>query len=278
MSISVPTYTRREMPLLRRRDRVRTIITTGLRREFKRPAAIVVTGLGVAITTISSIVIVLFISLIVPGQARDLSFFFIPASNNAILFFVTLMASVVGSGLIADDLNSMALTLYLSRPITQADYLVAKAGILAPLVAMVAVLPLVLTPFVTALLGYFPWDIALEAMGLSLLIGVLFTAFYTSVSLFLSSLTRRRSYAAAGVFAVTFGLTIPAEILAGATNTPSLLYLSPWEDFLQVARAAFGATGGVIDWPGALAILLGATVVASLVTYLRMKAVEVVSG
>ncbi len=278
MSISVPTYTRREMPLLRRRDRVRTIITTGLRREFKRPAAMVVTGLGVAITTISSIVIVLFISLIVPGQARDLSFFFIPASNNAILFFVTLMASVVGSGLIADDLNSMALTLYLSRPITQADYLVAKAGILAPLVAMVAVLPLVLTPFVTALLGYFPWDIALEAMGLSLLIGVLFTAFYTSVSLFLSSLTRRRSYAAAGVFAVTFGLTIPAEILAGATNTPSLLYLSPWEDFLQVARAAFGATGGVIDWPGALAILLGATVVASLVTYLRMKAVEVVSG
>src|SRR6266568_1316698 len=232
MSISLPTYTRREMPLLRRRDRVRTIITTGLRREFKRPAAIV----------------------------------------------VTLMASVVGSGLIADDLNSMALTLYLSRPITQADYLVAKAGILAPLVAMVAVLPLVLTPFVTALLGYFPWDIALEAMGLSLLIGVLFTAFYTSVSLFLSSLTRRRSYAAAGVFAVTFGLTIPAEILAGATNTPSLLYLSPWEDFLQVARAAFGATGGVIDWPGALAILLGATVVASLVTYLRMKAVEVVSG
>ncbi len=278
MSISLPTYTRREMPLLRRRDRVRTIITTGLRREFKRPAAMVVTGLGVAITTISSIVIVLFISLIVPGQARDLSFFFIPASNNAILFFVTLMASVVGSGLIADDLNSMALTLYLSRPITQADYLVAKAGILAPLVAMVAVLPLVLTPFVTALLGYFPWDIALEAMGLSLLIGVLFTAFYTSVSLFLSSLTRRRSYAAAGVFAVTFGLTIPAEILAGATNTPSLLYLSPWEDFLQVARAAFGATGGVIDWPGALAILLGATVVASLVTYLRMKAVEVVSG
>src|SRR5881628_84351 len=113
MSISLPTYTRREMPLLSRRHRLRAIIVTGLRREFKRPATIVATAVGVGLVLVSSIVIV-------------------PASNGAILFFVTLMASVVGSALIADDLNSMALTLYLSRPITHADYLIAKAAILAP--------------------------------------------------------------------------------------------------------------------------------------------------
>src|SRR5213078_2937887 len=99
MSISLPTYTRREMPLLGRRHRLRAIIVTGLRREFKRPAVIVSTLLGVA------------------------------------LIFITLMASLVGSALIADYLNSMALTLYLSRPITHADYLVAKAAILAPLIS-----------------------------------------------------------------------------------------------------------------------------------------------
>ena len=266
------------MPLLGRRHRLRAIIVTGLRREFKRPATLVATAVGVGLVLVSSIVIVLFLGAFLPGQTRDLSFFFVPASNGAILFFVTLMASVVGSALIADDLNSMALTLYLSRPITHADYLIAKAAILAPLISMIAVLPLVLTPFVAALLGLFAWTIALEAIGLSVLLGLLFTAFYTSVTLLLSSLTTRKSYAAAGVFAVTFGLTIPADILASSIGNSALLYVSPWEDYLALARAAFGASGNQLDWPWALAILLAATVVASLATYLRMKAVEVVSG
>src|SRR5436189_177074 len=205
MSISLPTYTRREMPLLGRRHRVRAIITTGLRREFKRPAVLVVIGIGVGVTIISSIVIVLFAGVFLQGQPLDLSFFFTPASNGAILFFVTLMASVVGSALIADDLQSMALTLYLSRPITEGDYLAAKAAILAP--------------------------------------------------------------------------TIPAGILAGPPfNNPAVLYASPWENYLAVARAAFGAPSAPIDWRWSLAILLAATAIAALATYLRMKFVEVVSG
>src|SRR5205823_2247528 len=83
---------------------------------------------------------------------------------------------------------------------------------LAPMISMIAVFPLVLTPLVAALLGSFSWTIAVEAIGLSFLIGSLFTAFYTAATLALSSLTRRKSYAAAGVFALTFGLTIPAGI------------------------------------------------------------------
>src|SRR5947208_5842400 len=247
MSISLPTYTRREMPLLGRRHRLRAIIVTGLRREFKRPAVIVSTLLGVALIVIISTAILLFAGLFLPGQTRDLSFFFVPASNGAILFFVTLMASVVGSALIADDLNSMALTLYLSRPITHADYLIAKAAILAPLISMIAVLPLVLTPFVAALLGLFAWTIALEAIGLSVLLGLLFTAFYTSVTLLLSSLTTRKSYAAAGVFAVTFGLTIPADFLASSIGNSALLYVSTCEEYLALARAAFGASGNQLE-------------------------------
>jgi hypothetical protein len=117
-------------------------------------------------------------------------------------------------------------------------------------------------------------------MGLSILVGFLFTAFNTAVTLFLSSLTRRKAYAAAGVFAMTFGLTVPAEILAspGSLNNPNLLYLSPWEDFLALARAAFGVTGGGIDWLPALAILLSVTALAAFITYARMRAMEVVTG
>ncbi len=278
MSISLPTYSRLEIPLLGRRERVWAIIATGLRRELRRPAAIVVIALGVAFTTISSIVLLFFAPFLLPGQALNLSFFAAPASNGFVLFFVSLMAAVIGSGLIADDMQSMAFTLYLSRPITQSDYLLAKAAILAPLVAMVTIVPLLLTSLVAALLGFFSWTIALEAMGISLVIGGLLTLFYTAVTLFLSSLTRRKGIAAAGVFAVNFGLTIPAAILAASIGNASILYLSPWNDYLAVASAAFGASGTGIDWPGALAILLGVTVLAAVVTYVRMKAVEVITG
>jgi len=278
MSISLPTYSRLELPLLGRWERVRAIIATGLRREFRRPAAIVVTVLGAAFTTITSIVLLIFAQILIPGQAADLTFFALPASNGFVLFFVSLMAAVIGAGLIADDMQSMAFTLYMSRPITQTDYLLAKAAILAPLVAMVTILPLLLTALVAALLSRVSWAIAVEAMGISLVIGGLLTLFYTAVTLFLSSLTRRKGIAAAGVFAVNFGLTVPAGILATRIGNPAILYLSPWDDYVAVASAAFGATPSAIDWLAALAVLLGVTVLAAFVTYIRMRAVEVITG
>ena len=251
---------------------------TGLRRELKRPSAIFAIAAGTVLTTVISILLVFFASLFLQGQPLDLSFFYNTASNPAILFFVTLMAAVVGSGLIADDRSSMALTLYLSRPITQADYLLAKASIVGPLVSMISVLPLVITPIVAGLLGLFDGTVALQAMGAGLALGLLLAGFYTAVSLFLSSLTSRRGYAAAGVFAITFGIGLPAELLAGGLNEPSLLYLSPWQCFLAVARGIYGAPQAPIDWGPALAILLSVTVVASLATYVRMRMLEVVTG
>lgn len=280
MSISLPTYTRRETALLSRRHRILAIVTTGLRREFRRPAAIFAIGVGSVVTTVVSMVFVLLAPLFLPGQRLDLSFFFVPASHPVILFFVTLMASIVGSGLIADDIDSMAISLYLSRPISHEDYLLAKAAILGTLIAMIAILPLVITAIVAGLLGFFPWDIALPAIGISIAVGILLTAFYTSVTLFLSSLTRRKAYAAAGVFAIAFGLTFPAEILASTESigNPAVLYLSPWDNFLAVARAAFGAVPAPIDWFASLGILLLITVLAGLATYARMRSMEVVTG
>src|SRR3989442_673068 len=205
MSISLPTYSRLELPLLGRWERVRAIIATGLRREFRRPAAIVVTVLGAAFTTITSIVLLIFAQILIPGQAADLTFFALPASNGFVLFFVSLMAAVIGAGLIADDMQSMAFTLYMSRPITQTDYLLAKAAILAPLVAMVTIVPLLLTALVAALLGRVSWAIAVEAMGISLVIGGVLGAFDTPVPQFLLTVLRRTGVAPPAAFAASFG-------------------------------------------------------------------------
>src|SRR2546425_13365084 len=95
MSISLPTYSRLELPLLGRRERVRAIIATGLRREVRRPGAIVVTVIGAAFTTITSIVLLVFAPPFLPGQPPDLTFFGVPASKGFVLVFVLLLGAVI---------------------------------------------------------------------------------------------------------------------------------------------------------------------------------------
>src|SRR2546427_12898921 len=101
MSISLPTYSRLELPLLGRQERVRAIIATGLRREFRRPAAIVVTVIGAAFTPITSIVLLFFAPLFLPGQPPDLTFFAVPPSNGCVVFFVSFTPAVIGAALLA---------------------------------------------------------------------------------------------------------------------------------------------------------------------------------
>src|SRR5437879_13886784 len=103
---------------------------------------------------------------------------------------------------------------------------------------MVTILPLLLAALVAAFLGFFSWTIALEAMGISIVVGGLLTLFYTAVTLFLSSLSRRKGIAAAGVFALNFGLTIPATVLALAIRNDSILYMSPWHAYVAARRRA----------------------------------------
>src|SRR2546425_2938077 len=278
MSIPLPKYPRRETPLLPRWRRVWTIIGAGLRREFRRPAALFPVIAGVFLTTISAIFFLFLASLFNPSATANLESFYLPASNPTMLFFVTLLASTVGAGLIADDVHTNALTLYLSRPITHVDYLIAKGVILGSFVALITILPLLVAPLLAGLLGLVPWAVAVAAMGQSILLGLVLGGFFTAVPLLLSSLTPRKAYAAAAVFAISLGLSITAEVLAEPTQQPGILYLSPWEDFVAVARAAYGAPPGPIDWPGGLAILVGAAVLAAFLAYLRMRSMEVVAA
>src|SRR5918999_5917415 len=57
------------------------------------------------------------------------------------VFFITVYA---GSGLIADDLRARALQLYLSRPVTRAQYIAGKAAILMAALLSVTWLPAIL--------------------------------------------------------------------------------------------------------------------------------------
>ena len=57
------------------------------------------------------------------------------------LYFILLLVTLAGPNLISLDLRYNALPLYLSRPVTRLDYFLGKLGVIAALVAAVAVLP-----------------------------------------------------------------------------------------------------------------------------------------
>ena len=57
------------------------------------------------------------------------------------LYFILLLVTLTGPNLISLDLRFNALPLYLSRPVTRLDYFLGKLGVIAALVAAVAVLP-----------------------------------------------------------------------------------------------------------------------------------------
>lgn len=59
------------------------------------------------------------------------------------LYFIMLLVTLAGPNLISLDLRYNALPLYLSRPVTRLDYFLGKLGVIAALVAAVAVLPAV---------------------------------------------------------------------------------------------------------------------------------------
>jgi ABC-2 type transport system permease protein len=57
------------------------------------------------------------------------------------LYFIMLLVTLAGPNLISLDLRNNALPLYLSRAVTRRDYFLGKLGVIAGLVAAVAVLP-----------------------------------------------------------------------------------------------------------------------------------------
>ena len=57
------------------------------------------------------------------------------------LYFILVLVTMTGPNLISGDLRYNALPLYLSRPVTRFDYFLGKLGVIAALVAAVAVVP-----------------------------------------------------------------------------------------------------------------------------------------
>ena len=107
-----------------------------------------------------------------------------------------LLVVIVGPNLISRDLRFNALPLYFSRPITRLDYFLGKLGVIAALVAAVAVLPAV----AAYVLGVcFSLDLTVirdtwRLLPASILYGLVIVVSAGTLMLALSSLSRRSLY------------------------------------------------------------------------------------
>jgi ABC-2 type transport system permease protein len=140
------------------------------------------------------------------------SFFF-----KAEMFFIMLLVVTAGPSLISADLRFNALPLYFARPLTRLDYFLGKLGVIAALVAAVAVVPAVFAYLVGVI---FSLDLGVVADTYPVLLGsaaygVLITLSAGTFMLALSSLSRRSLYVGIAWFGVWWVSNGVAGMLTG---------------------------------------------------------------
>ena len=156
-----------------------------------------------------------------------------------------LFAATAGPELLCPDRRQNVLALLFTRPVTRADYLLAKLAALLLVVGLIAVVPLVVLFLGNTLTA----DSAatylrehLGDLGRILFAGVVLTSFYAAVSLAVASLAERRSLATAGLIGSFIASSALANILF--FTAPSTLPLRRWLTFVSLQ----GLAGRFVEW------------------------------
>ena len=193
----------------------------------------------------------------------------------------TLFISIFGgAGLIANDLRTGAILVYLSRPLTRRDYVLGKLGVLLALNLSVTLVPglllyliaLSLAPeqFARLSLAWIGPAVALHSLVLSLVMSLL--------ALAVSALSRSARVAGLGFFGLVFGLEVVRGVLRSLYDRPEAALVSVQADLQSLGNALFGITDRAfqLPWPYPALVLLAVSLGCLAVLRARVRAVEVV--
>ncbi|HVC19119.1 MAG TPA: ABC-2 transporter permease [Vicinamibacterales bacterium] len=194
--------------------------------------------------------------------------------------FVFVVSVFVGAGLIANDRRANALQLYLSKPLTRADYVAGKAAILASLLLFVTWVPALLLLVVQMA---FAGNLTFLRDHLYLFPAVTVFAFLevtmiTFAMLALSSLSRNSRFVGIMYTAFLFFSQAIVAVLAVVTGGTSLSWISFSADLTQIGDAIFHLPLHYdMPWPVALLMVLGLMAASCGVLAWRVRGVEVVT-
>ena len=196
--------------------------------------------------------------------------------QDLFVFFITVYA---GSGLIADDIRANALQLYLSRPVTRAQYVGGKLAVLMASLTMVTWVPamvlLLLQPLFAGNATFVRGNLFLiPAVTVFSLIEIVVASF---MILGLSSLSKSRWFVAvmyAGVVFLTQAIFGATRIATGGT---SFSWIAVFGNVFQMSDVIFRLPPRYSTPPVVSAAVLVAVIAASAaVLHRRIRAIEVV--
>jgi ABC-2 type transport system permease protein len=193
------------------------------------------------------------------------------------VFFVTIFA---GSGLIANDRRTNALQVYLSKPLTRAEYVAGKAGTLAALILFVTWVPALLLLVVQMA---FAGNLTFVGRNLFLFPAItifawLETAMFTLAMLALSSLSKSSRFVAILYAALIFFSQALSTVLMVAVGGTAVSWLSYSANLTQVGDLIFRLPLHYqTPWPISLLMIGLLMIVSAAVLAWRVRGVEVVA-
>ncbi len=199
------------------------------------------------------------------------------AQQEPFVFFITVFA---GSGLIADDIRSNALQLYLSRPITRTQYAAGKFVVLAAALACVTMVPALLLLLVQVA---FAGNVSFLRGNLYLIPAIIvFSIAQIAVTAFLmlalSSLSKSRWFVAVMYAGLGFFTQALFAATRMATTGTAFSWISVFGNLNQIGDVIFRLTPRFSTPPVLSAVvLLTLIVVSMLVLNRRIRAIEVVT-
>jgi ABC-2 type transport system permease protein len=197
------------------------------------------------------------------------------------LVFTLLLSVFGGAGLVANDLRTGAIVVYLSRPLTRRDYVLGKLSVLLALnlaITLVPALVLYLVALALAPEQFLVWRLAW--IGPAVVVQSLAIAFSISLlALAFSALSRSARVAGLGFVGVLIGLEIVRGISYAVYRRSESSLLSVQADLRALGAALFGTLerGPVPDWRLAALVLLLVAGSCLWVLRRRVRAVEIVT-
>ena len=191
--------------------------------------------------------------------------------------FITIFA---GAGLVASDLRTGAILVYLSRPLTRRDYVLGKLGVLLLVNLFLTLVPGLLLYLLA--LGLAPdlfWSWSLAWIGPAIVLYSLVVSLVISmIALAVSSLSRSARVAGIGFFGLLMGLEITRKILYAVYGRPETALLSPLGGLYSLGVALFGLAERALTLPWVYAAVVLSLVAAGclLILRFRVRAVEIV--
>jgi ABC-2 type transport system permease protein len=197
--------------------------------------------------------------------------------QSVFVFFVTVY---VGAGLIANDRRANALQIYLSKPLTRAEYILGKMAVLMTFLLMITWIPAVVLLLVqVSFAGSFTFLRAnLYPLPAITLLSFVEATTVSAAMLALSSLSNNSRFVAILYAGVIFFSDALFGVLRAVTRDSALSWLSVGNNLAQLGDAMFRLPlRYTTPWPVSLMMIVAILVLSAVVLERRVRGVEVIA-